>query len=298
MPSDVTLYAMTPKGVATFAALQELHPGLVRQVVSARDAGVDDDSYDRLAKACADTGVPFHDRGEARALASTSHALAVGWRWMIPEVDGTTLVVFHDSLLPRHRGFNPLVTALICGDDAIGVTALLACEEYDRGDILGQIAVPLPRPIRIADAIELVAVAYGQLARQIGGLIATGSPLVGVPQDEAAATYSLWRDEADYEVDWSLPAERVRDFVYAVGPPYAGARTSVDGEVVRLLDVTVEPDVRIANRTPGKVIFLRDGKPTVVCGSGLLRIDAMVLDGFPGTSALPLRRFRSRFQPA
>ena len=206
-------------------------------------------------------------------------------------------MVFHDSLLPRHRGFNPLVTALICGDEVTGVTALLAAAEYDRGDILGQVTVPLARPIRIADAIDLVAAAYAELAERIGGLIVGGEPLAGVPQDESAATYSLWRDDEDYEVDWSLPAQRIRDFVDAVGPPYAGARTSVGGEVVRLLDVTVEEDVRIANRTPGKVIFLRDGRPTVACGSGLLRIDAMEIDGSPGTSALPLRRFRSRFRP-
>jgi methionyl-tRNA formyltransferase len=287
---------MTAKGVATFTALQATHPGLVRHVVSARDAGVADDSYERLARACADAGVTFQDRGAAESLPATGYALAVGWRWIIPAIGGTTLVVFHDSLLPRHRGFNPLVTALICGDEVTGVTALLAAAEYDRGDVLGQITVPLVRPIRIADAIGLVAAAYAELAERIGGLVAAGAPLAGVPQDESAATYSLWRDDEDYEVAWSLPAPRIRDFVDAVGPPYAGARTSVNGDVVRLLAVTVERDVRIANRTPGKVVFLRDGRPTVVCGSGLLRIDAMEIDGFPGTSALPLRRFRSRFQ--
>jgi methionyl-tRNA formyltransferase len=268
---------------------------LVRQVVSARDAGAADGSYDALAKACADAGVPFHDRRDAAALPATTHAIAVGWRWLIPSGGDTALVVFHDSLLPRHRGFNPLVTALLCGDAAAGVTALLACAEYDRGDIVDQVSVPLPRPIRIAEAIALVSDACGVLAARVGRLIAAGGPLAGTPQDESAATYSLWRDEADYEVDWSAPAERVRDFVYAVGPPYAGARTSVDGRVVRLVDVAVEDDVRIANRTPGKVIFLRDGRPTVVCGSGLLRVDAMVLDGTPEVSALPLRRFRCRF---
>ena len=294
---EVTLYAMSAKGVATFAALQAAHPGLVRQVVSARDAGVADDSYERLARACADAGVPFHDRGTAGPLPATGHALAVGWRWIIPAAGATILVVLHDSLLPRHRGFNPLVTALIGGDEATGVTALLAAAEYDRGDVLGQVTVPLPRPIRIADAIGLVVAAYAELAERIGGLIAAGVQLAGVPQDESAATYSLWRDDEDYEVDWSLPAPRIRDFVDAVGPPYAGARTSVDDAVVRLLAVTVEPDVRIANRTAGKVIFLRDGRPTVVCGSGLLRVDAMEVDGSPGTSALPLPRFRSRFRP-
>ena len=274
----LTLYAMTAKGVATFDALAAACPGLVRSVVSARDPGTRDGSYDRLAAACAAHGVPFHDRAAADAPA-TSHALAVGWRWMIPERPGTTLVVFHDSLLPRYRGFNPLVTALIEGDAETGVTAVLATGEYDRGDILGQVAVPLPRPIRIAAAIDLIA---------------AGEPLTGVAQDEAAASYSLWRDDADYDMDWGDRAERLRDFVHAVGPPYAGARTRLGGVPVRVWDGTVEPDVVIANRVPGKVIFLRDGRPTVVCGSGLLRIDAMSLDAEPGSSCLPLTRFRVR----
>ena len=290
----LTLYAMTAKGAATFDALAATCPGLVRTVVSARDPGTRDGSYDRLAAACAARGVPFHDRAEAAAVPATSHALAVGWRWMIPERPGTTLVVFHDSLLPRYRGFNPLVTALIEGDAETGVTALLANGEYDRGDILGQVTVPLPRPIRIAAAIDLIAVAYGRLATRIGARIAAGEPLTGVAQDEAATSYSLWRDVADYDMDWSDSAERLRDFVYAVGPPYAGARTRLDGVPVRVWEVTVEPDAVIANRVPGKVIFLRDGRPTVVCGSGLLRIDAMSLDDDSGSSCLPLTRFRVR----
>lgn len=291
----LTLYAMTAKGVATFAALSDAVPGLVRSVVSARDPGSGDDSYDRLAAACAARGVPFHDRAAAGAAAPTSHALAVGWRWLIPERPGTTLVVFHDSLLPRYRGFNPLVTALIEGDAETGVTALLATAEYDRGDILGQVAVPLPRPIRIAAAIDLVAQAYGRLAADIGARIAAGEPLAGAVQDESAASYSLWRDDADYDMDWGDRAGRLRDFVYAVGAPYAGARTLLNGAPVRVWDVAIEPDVAIANRVPGKVIFLRGGRPTVVCGEGLLRIDAMSRDDDGGASCLPLTRFRSRF---
>ena len=34
-----------------------------------------------------------------------------------------TLLIFHDSLLPKLRGFNPTVTALIAGEIEIGVTA-------------------------------------------------------------------------------------------------------------------------------------------------------------------------------
>ncbi|BFU46430.1 methionyl-tRNA formyltransferase [Krasilnikovia sp. MM14-A1004] len=291
--TTLTLYAMTAKGVAAFDALWATVPAAVRSVVAARDPGTRDDSYERLAAACARHGVPFLDRADEAP--ATEFAIAVGWRWLIPARPGTTLVVFHDSLLPRYRGFNPLVTALIEGDAEAGVTALLATSEYDRGDILGQVAVPLPRPIRIADAIDLVAGGCARLAADLGARIAAGQRLSGVPQDEGRASYSLWRDDADYEMDWSVPAARLRDFVYAVGPPYAGAATRLNGLPVRVWDVAVEPDVVVANRVPGKVIFLRDGRPTVVCGSGLLRIDVMTRADDPATSCLPLTRFRTRF---
>lgn len=293
--TSLVLYAMTAKGEATYDRLQATVPGLVRAVVSAADPGTRDGSYDRLAARCAADGVLFHDRGDPSGPPPATHALAVGWRWLIPERPGIDLIAFHDSLLPRYRGFNPLVTALIEGDAEAGVTALRATAEYDRGDILGQVRVPLPRPIRIADAIARVARAYGDLAADLGTRIAEGRPLTGVPQDESAATYSLWRDDGDYEMCWDDPADRLRDFVYAVGPPYAGARTRAGGVPVRVWDVTVEPDVVVANRTPGKVLFVRDGRPTVVCGSGLLRIDAMTRDDDPGRSYLPLTRFRTRF---
>ncbi|RZU52563.1 methionyl-tRNA formyltransferase [Krasilnikovia cinnamomea] len=293
--TTLNLYAMTAKGLAVFDALCAAVPGVMRAVISARDPGTRDGSYDALAAACAQRGVSFFDRSQVDAVPPAAYAMAVGWRWIIPDRPDTTLVVFHDSLLPRHRGFNPLVTALIEGDARAGVTALLATAEYDRGDILAQVAVPLPRPIRIAEAIDLVAAGYAEIAADIGARIAAGQRLSGVPQDERAASYSLWRDDADYEMDWAGPADRLRDFVYAVGPPYAGARTRMNGVPVRVWDVAVEPDVAVANRAPGKVIFLRGGRPTVVCGTGLLRIDAMTRDDDGGTNCLPLRRFRTRF---
>ena len=33
------------------------------------------------------------------------------------------------------------------------------------------------------------------------------------------------------------------------------------------------PDVKIENRTPGKIIFLENNQPTIVCGKGLIKIE-------------------------
>ena len=53
------------------------------------------------------------------------------------------------------------------------------------------------------------------------------------------------------------------------------------------------PDLKIKNRVPGKIIFMSDGIPTVVCGTGLLTITSAV--DVSGQSIFPLKKFRSRF---
>ena len=49
--------------------------------------------------------------------------IAAGWRWLLPSTE--KLIVLHDSLLPRYRGFNPLVSQLIDKEERLGVTAVL-----------------------------------------------------------------------------------------------------------------------------------------------------------------------------
>jgi methionyl-tRNA formyltransferase len=49
--------------------------------------------------------------------------IAISWRWMLKV---SNLIVIHDSLLPKYRGFSPLVNMLINGEDTLGVTVLFA----------------------------------------------------------------------------------------------------------------------------------------------------------------------------
>jgi methionyl-tRNA formyltransferase len=69
----------------------------------------------------------------------------------------------------------------------------------------------------------------------------------------------------------------------------------MNGRLVRIFEAEELPDVVVEDRAPGKVIFVQDGRPVVVCGSGLLRI-LDLRDDATGESLLPLRKFRSRFE--
>jgi len=288
---DIGLFLMTQKGLRVLEALVgRFGRDPIAYVVGDRDANVVHDYFDEIVRLCQEHRIPFYSRSQGPP--SVSYAFAISWRHLIHDVPN--LIVLHDSLLPRYRGFAPLPTALINGETTLGVTALFAAEEYDRGDILGQRDLEISYPIKVQTAIERVCGLYSDLVLGLFGRILAGQALVGYPQDENSASYSLWRDEADYRIGWAQDAAFIKRFIDSVGPPYRCASALLNGREVRILDAEVERDVHIEIRQPGKVIFVRSGSPVVVCGTGLLRITDL-RDGTTGEKLLPLRRMRSRF---
>lgn len=286
------LFLCNKKGLSVLEALvQGGYAAVVRRVVLAADKNVAKDYYEELTACCHLAGIEAVNRKDNPQPLEGTVKIAIGWRWLIAADD---LIVLHDSLLPRYRGFAPLVSMLVNGEPQLGVTALYASEGYDEGDIIGQRATDVRYPIKIGTAIDQVAELYASLVLDIASQVAAGKMPVATPQDHRAATYSLWRDESDYLINWQWPAEQIRRFVDAVGFPYLGAATFAEGNKYIITDAEALPDVTVENRTPGKVIFLREGLyPVVVCGKGLLQLNAVQHPD--GTNALPLKKFRTKF---
>jgi len=66
-----------------------------------------------------------------------------------------------------------------------------------RGDFLGQRKLAVTYPARIQTVISAISGAYADLLIDIWRRIHAGVKLTGTPQNEAEATYSLWRVGAD-----------------------------------------------------------------------------------------------------
>lgn len=292
--NKVVFFALGKKAYESLRAfLDHFSVDCILHVVIGRDSGVEDDFYPQISSLCAESGILFYERlAPETYLTHSGYSFSIGWRWMIK--DSQRLIVFHDSLLPKYRGFAPLVNMLINGEQRLGVTALLASEDYDRGDILDAKSIPVTYPVKIHEAIELVVPLYQDLVVSSYHKLLSGS-FEAVPQIEDDASYSLWRNEDDYIVDWSLDALYISRFCDAVGPPYGGAKTSVGGKVIRILDVCPLADVTVEDRPRhiGKVIFFKEGNPVVICGSGLLEVRSMVMDG---SVEVPDISFRTRFK--
>lgn len=289
---SLTIYAMSQKGFAVVKTLCEKK--LLTEndrIVVGRDKNVINDYADEIVSLCQKNNINLQERKDHEK-AETEYLMAIGWRWMLPSTKN--LIILHDSLLPKYRGFLPLVSALMNKETTVGVTALFANDYYDSGDIIAQAKTEITYPIKIQKLINLIENNYQQLAVDIIQKIKNSDRLEGTPQNHDDASYSLWRDEEDYKIDWTQSAEDIQRLIHAVGPPYLGASAHINDKLVRILDAEIFKDKNIVNRNPGKIIFLENKKPVVVCGTGLLLLT--VIQDEQGNNALPLKSFRTRFK--
>lgn len=295
--SRFVLFLLGRKGYQVLnKAIRGGFSGQISQVVVGRDSQILEDFSDHTVSLCRSYKIAHCTREEfssASAVVGNKIALAAGWRWLIME-PFRQVIVFHDSLLPKYRGFNPLVTALLRKDDEIGVTAIIANQEFDRGDIITKKSVAVTYPITIAQAIEFVSDLYFELAEEIFSVFQDTGQLKGTPQDETLASYSVWRDEEDYRIDWSWSANDIAHAINCLSFPYKGASTICGDRLIRIFDAEVDSDVDIANRCPGKVLFFSKNRPVVICGTGLLRIRHATYED--GNDALPLPKLRMRLK--
>jgi methionyl-tRNA formyltransferase len=290
----VSVFGMTSKCYNLLLSLiDSFGNSFVDLVVCARDKNIEDDHYDEIRSLCGLHNIRFCDRTESYQI-HTKYSFAISWRWLINLDPAKKLIVFHDSILPKYRGFAPLVNCLIHKEETIGVTALFADKEYDRGDIIYQSVSQIKYPAKISEAITIIDKNYKEACIEVSKMIRDNIDLPSVAQNDADATYSLWRDEDDYAIDWTKDAEFILRFIQATGHPYKGASTLYGDQKIRIINAEEVKDVKIINRDAGKVLFLDNDLPVVVCGTGLLKITEAYFEN--KSSVLPLKKFRTRFK--
>ena len=133
------------------------------------------------------------------------------------EVPGINL---HQSLLPRHRGIDPLFWTFHANERVSGVTIHWLDASADSGDIISQQTMPVERGISLlqlyGDLGHLGAVQLADAIDAISSEIASRTP-----QDPAQVLHDpsplegTWRIESD---EW--PAERTWHFLRGVGDMY------------------------------------------------------------------------------
>lgn len=144
-------------------------------------------------------------------------------------------VNIHPSLLPAHRGPDPLFWIMRAGGTGYGVTVHALADQFDSGDILAQRPVLYPDGTREIDLEARLANVGAELALSVVNAFLDGTN-AWTRQDERLSSYESWPTDADYALDTDWPARRAWNFVRGVTARNMPISVDTGDAIVRITD--------------------------------------------------------------
>ncbi len=190
----------------------------------------------------------------------------------------------HTSLLPKYRGAAPIQWAIADGEPETGVTIMKMDAGLDTGPILS-----LRRtPILSTDDSQIL---HDRLAQLGAELLAETIPdyiagkISPQPQPAEGSTYAAKIKKEDGQIDWNLPAEKIRNRLRAF-TPWPGAFTFRNGKLLKVWKASLAQENRYegisihnSNLAPGTILSANADGILVLCGKDALMIFELQREG-------------------
>ncbi len=176
----------------------------------------------------------------------------------------------HASLLPKYRGAAPVEWAIINGETETGVTVILMNEKMDTGSIATQRSTPIGDAENAGQLKARLAEMGAELLLEVLDGLEHGSPALQ-QQDESKATLARKLEKGDGLLNWSVPAQRLIDFVRGASP-WPGAFSfllsrSKPGKPLRVILHEVEPiEFETGAAAPGEIVSVQ---PHLIIAAGV-----------------------------
>jgi methionyl-tRNA formyltransferase len=163
------------------------------------------------------------------------------------------VIMYHPSLLPKHRGGSAMNWTIIQGESRTGLSIIWPDAGIDTGPILlqkethilpddtvGSLFFDRLYPMGVAALIEAIQLVKGGRAPRI-------------PQDESQATYEPLCQERHGIINWAKPAREVYNLIRGTNPR-PGASTTYQGEKLKIFDSGLADSAPEA--APGEVVLV------------------------------------------
>jgi methionyl-tRNA formyltransferase len=164
----------------------------------------------------------------------------------------------HASLLPEYRGAAPIQRVIMDGRAQTGVTTMLLDEGMDTGDIFLQAAVRIgPDETAGEVASRLAAKGAGLLLETLDGL--AEHIIEPRKQDESRASYAPKLEKEETLLQWSNPAQKIKDKIRALNP-FPGGYTVLRGKRLKVLQARESEAALGQDLEPGTIVAVeKDG---------------------------------------
>jgi methionyl-tRNA formyltransferase len=198
-------------------------------------------------------------------------AVVVAYGLLLPKpvLDAPRLGCFnvHASLLPRWRGAAPIQRAIMAGDAETGVTIMRMEEGLDTGPMckVGRV------PIKPETTAQTLHDALAELGARLMVEVLAQQTIACTPQPVEGVSYAKKIDKAEARVDFSRPAEDVRNHIHGLSP-FPGAWFQARGKRIKVLAC----EVIAVTGTPGSFI---DDRLAIACGTSAVRLLRLQREG-------------------
>ncbi|XP_078531172.1 mitochondrial 10-formyltetrahydrofolate dehydrogenase [Lissotriton helveticus] len=175
-------------------------------------------------------------------------------------------IIYHPSLLPRHRGASAINWTLIHGDKQAGFSIFWADDGLDTGPILLQRSCPVEPNDTVDTLYNRFLFPEGIKAMvEAVQLIADGkAPSISQPDD--GATYEGIQKKDNAKIYWDQPAEAIHNWIRG-HDKVPGAWTVIDNQAVTLYGSSLLEGAT----PPGQPLEITEGrKPGIVTKNGLV----------------------------
>lgn len=286
----IALLCATNRGLRVLQSLQEICADCEISVFTFKEKEWEPRFVDDIAHAAASKGCECFVGRDVLLAASSKYwrkgvdlVLAVNWRYMLPmslnSFVSRGIYIFHDALLPKYRGFSPLIWAMMNGETTVGATLFEMSENVDEGRIVDQEPVAIGAEDYVQSVMDRMTTAYLTiLQRNIAGLLSGTVSLA--EQDHSQATYTAPFSPDKCRINWQDSARNIYNLVRAVAPPYPGAYTHLTGLRVGVLKARIIEVPDCAAGQPGQIVGRdKDGGVVIRVGDGAISIDEVSVAG-------------------
>ncbi|MGD2071570.1 MAG: methionyl-tRNA formyltransferase [Gemmatimonadota bacterium] len=178
----------------------------------------------------------------------------------------------HFGVLPRYRGANGILSALLNDEERTGVTLHYLDAGIDTGPLIDLATFPIRED---DDLITLLKKgrAAGALLLDLWLPRLLRRRVPSFPQDEELAGYYPRRTKADRRVDWNAGSVRIWNLVRSMPAPFPGALTSLRGREIILRKVRFVDDR--APHAAGRIYDVSSDGARVGTGDGGILVERM-----------------------
>lgn len=194
----------------------------------------------------------------------------------------------HASLLPQYRGPAPANWGIINGETVFGVTSMHTDAGIDTGDIILKRETPIQDGETAGELLGRLSDIAAELMVETLEQLENGTA-PRIKQDETQASYFPMLKKQDGLLDFSRPAQELRNLALGVDP-WPGAYAQAGDEAIRLY----KPSVVDGSGKPGEL--LDDKQFVIACGEGALAFVDVQAPGKKRMAAGDFLRGRQNFR--